>query len=222
MIIGAPSPNAGGSDRIVQPARGAERQALALIGDAAPTSVAQWLRRNEPAVQLPTGPVSKLLTKNQKAYLSQLAKSAFIRAEAHHATDGLSSDEWRHAESIKAAGVRISEAEQRHYNAIKGHFELLSGQAGKAFGTHLRESTNDLRIAHFKLATELKIHGLAEEYAAAICRRKYRGLALSGATAKQVWAVTFDIRRSHTKSAKAKRDSKTAAPKAAPSTDGPF
>jgi len=135
----------------------------------------------------------------QKLQLSELAAAAYERAITHYSTDDLKLAAWRQRESIKAAGLRISEAEQQHYNLIKAHFQALAGESGQAFDTHIREHTSPERVARFKLDEEIKKHGLADGYAAYIARCKFKQQDLAKLTAKQLWSLVYDIRRTHTK-----------------------
>lgn len=160
----------------------------------------------EPKIKLPAGTASKKLKDHQKRELSDLAEVAFKRAELAYDTDDLKLAAWRQRESIKAAGVRISEAEQKHYNDLKAHFQVMAGESGKAFDTTLREHTSPARVARFKLNEELTRHGLAESYASTIARCKFKQSVLDKLTAKQLWSLVYDIRRSHTKKAKAARE----------------
>lgn len=210
MIIGPPSSQPDRTPRVY-------RESIAIPAQRARASSAPGvgggpLPIKDAKVELPRGTASLKLKNHQKAYLSQLAEEAYNVARAHYSHDDLKLDAWRQRESINACGLRISEAEQRHYNDIKAHFELLKGDSGRAFQTQMREAGSDLRIADHKLSQELKKHGLTREYAEAIAIRKFKGQPLSHLTAKKLWVIIFDIRRAFTKAAQAKRAAKQATP----------
>lgn len=132
----------------------------------------------------------KPLTNHQKARLAILAKAAAVaQGESFTARE---MDEWRHEQAIKACGVRISEATQRHWADLKSAFEDLSGKPEKAFRTQMREGDNKRRVAMHKLAEELTKKGLHSSYAASICRAQFK-CALDEATAKQLWCVFYTI-----------------------------
>lgn len=170
---------------------------------------ASLLRKaKEPKIELPVGTASKRLKPWQKLTLVELAAAAYARAVTYHSTDDLTEDKWRQRESIKAANVRIKEAEQQHYNDLKAHFQTLAGESGKAFDTQLREHTSPVRVARFNLDKELTKHGLAESYASYIARCKYKQTVLDKLTAKQLWSLVYDIRRTHTKTKVAARIAK--------------
>ncbi len=207
MIIGQPT------SKPVSPAPASTSGLPALLPErgaraADAPGLARIPKPKEPAIALPQGTDDEMLKPWQKRLLSDLAEAAYKRAQQHHAHDDLSMTDWRHRESIEAAGVRISEAQQKHYNLIKAHFELLAGESGKAFNTHMREHTSPLRIARHKLDEELKKHQLQESYATHIAGCKFKQVVLDKLTAKQVWALVYDIRRNFTKGKKAARAAK--------------
>lgn len=129
------------------------------------------------------------LTRRQKAVLAQLAREAWV--ERGCPAEG--ADAWRRAQSLDACGVRISQAGQRHFAALKARFLDLAGRSGDALNTLVRDEDNARRIAHHKLADACRHSGLPLSYPAAICRRQYR-CALVDATAPQLWRLVFTIR----------------------------
>lgn len=133
----------------------------------------------------------KALTKTEKMNLSKLAKSAHDHLGL--GLKGKALDAWRAEESIKACGVRISEAVHGNWAAIKAHFEDLGGRPEAAFETHMRGVDNKRRVAMWKLHKELEAKGLAPGYAETICRSKFK-VPLDQASAKQIWVVFFDIK----------------------------
>jgi hypothetical protein len=131
---------------------------------------------------------AKPLSNNQKARLSMLARKAY----EHQKVQGMTATEWRHEIAINKVGCRISEAMQKHWNDLKSTFEDLAGRPGKAFNTQLRAGDNKRRIALYKLTNELAAHNLAPGYAEHICQAKFK-IPLAEASAKQIWALYFDI-----------------------------
>lgn len=102
-------------------------------------------------------------------------------------------DAWRREQAIRACGLRISEASQRHFAALRAHFLDLAGAHAAAFETLVRDEDNPRRIALHALAKACDQRGLPLAYPAAICRRQYR-CDLDHATAPQLWRLTFTIR----------------------------
>lgn len=133
----------------------------------------------------------KALSKEQKARLSISArKAAAVQGVSLKSKDLV---EWRHEVSIRACGVRISEATQAHWADLKAAFEDLGGQPEAAFLTQLREGDNKRRIAMWKLEKELEKKGLATGYAAAICKTQYK-IPLAQASAKQLWCLFYTVK----------------------------
>jgi len=139
----------------------------------------------------------KPLSKGQKARLSILARKAFY----HQKVQGMTATEWRHEIAIQKVGCRISEAVQDHWNDLKSTFEDLSGRPGKAFNTQVRAGDNKRRVALFKLTKELEAHNLAPGYGEKICFAKFK-VSLAEASAKQIWAIYFDITKRPVKGSK--------------------
>jgi hypothetical protein len=133
----------------------------------------------------------KPLTKKQKRILSQLARRAHVRTGAAAAGDNV--DEWRRAQAVEVCTRRISEARQQDYLLLHAHFADLAGESGVAFESLMRVSTNDKRVALYKLGEALRGAELPESYAAAICRHQFR-CEISQAGAKQVWNLVYTIR----------------------------
>lgn len=132
----------------------------------------------------------KPLSKNQKTRLSILAREAAIAQRISLAKTDL--DAWRHEESIRACGLRISEASQQHWPDLKAAFELLAGKPEKAFETQFREGDNKRRVALHKLTGALQSKGLHPSYAASICHAQFK-CAIEDATAKQLWCLFFTV-----------------------------
>jgi hypothetical protein len=132
----------------------------------------------------------KPLSKEQKARLSMLARKA---AEVQRVSGGYKAvDAWRHEISIRACGVRISEATQAHWADLKSAFEDLGGRPEKAFSTQMRAGDNKRRVAMWKLTQALNAKGLAPEYAGKICRAQFK-CQLEEASAKQLWCLFYTV-----------------------------
>lgn len=132
----------------------------------------------------------KPLSKEQKARLSILARKA---AEVQGITGGYRAvNEWRHEVSLRACGLRISEATQANWADLKSAFEDLGGQPAKAFQTQMREGDNKRRVALWKLTQALAGKGLQPAYAESICRCQFK-CGLEQASAKQLWCLFYTI-----------------------------
>lgn len=161
--------------------------------------------------------MSAPLTNGQKRYLSQLSERAFRFAGAKARGRGETWPEdtakelsfYRHNEVAKACqkvGLRC--CSQDDYKLVEAHFLNLLNEPGKAFQAHVRATTNDERIAEWKLLAEIKAAadvGIDRRYAEAICRRQY-GCTIIEASAKQKWNLMFTIKNR----ASAKRKEKAA------------
>lgn len=159
--------------------------------------------------------MSAPLDKGQKAYLAQLAREAFARAqraarEAGAVFEGdlfmnaLLNDfeEWRHEEVSRACsknGLRC--CTQDDYGAVKGHFLAKLGREGQAVKAIVRGEGNEGRVARFKLRKELEGAGFKWGYAEAICKSKFK-CDLASASPAQVWKIFYDVKRN----AKARRE----------------
>ena len=79
------------------------------------------------------------------------------------------------------------------YLRLCAHFLRIAREYDAANSAQLRAGTESRRIAEHKLREALRERGLAEEYAASICRRQFR-CALREANANQLWCLVFTIR----------------------------
>jgi hypothetical protein len=129
----------------------------------------------------------------EKQALAILAKQAYDVMKRNGATDE-TPDEFRQRLSEQACGLRISEARRRHFNDIKAAFLMITGRTTAALHAADRSATEGVRQALHQLRTELKRHGLAEGYAEAICRDKFKR-SLGEASEKQVWAIYYDVKK---------------------------
>ncbi len=100
---------------------------MLLGGDLPRPAKAPVHKNGRPAPHVGARPLSA----KQKGILSQIAADAFaIQSRLGLVDPGVKLDAWRHAEAIAAVKCRISEAEQRHYLPLKGHFQSLAGKTG--------------------------------------------------------------------------------------------
>lgn len=138
----------------------------------------------------------KPLSRRQKWRLSELAlQAARAMGEPVH---GLAHAEWRHQEARRAAGVRISEACQRDYTALKAHFLNLAGEPEAAFSELMQADDNPRRVALWNLTRALSERGLPAAYAEAICRRQYK-CSLAQAAAPQLWRLLYTVKNRRAK-----------------------
>lgn len=159
-----------------------------------------------------------LLTNDQKREIAQIAHAAWLvspeREGMLDANPTLSASAveaaWRHVEQGKVMGSlrqSLREATQRDYPALRAHFLRLRGAGLEDKGETAaaetceaaadrwtaRAATDGTRRAFFILRAALEERGLAESYAAAICRTQYR-CPLSMASEKQLWRLVFTIK----------------------------
>jgi hypothetical protein len=132
----------------------------------------------------------KPLSKRQKALLSILARAAAIRQGVPAVAAEL--DAWRRETSIRACGLRVSDATQAQWADLKSAFEDLGGRPEKAFQTQMREGDNKRRVAMHKLTRALYDRRLDPSYAAAICRAQFK-CPLAEASAKQLWCLFYTV-----------------------------
>lgn len=144
-----------------------------------------------------------VLSPRQKADIGKLATRAWRawpgRAEFLAANPELSPSAcfaaWRHVEQGKAVGKQslLDCTSECDFLRLCAHFLRIAREYDAANSAQLRAGTESRRIAEHKLREELRERGLAEEYAASICRRQFR-CALREANAKQLWCLVFTIR----------------------------
>lgn len=145
------------------------------------------------------------LSTDQKRCIAMAAKRAYLALPDREAFEAINDhlsatkcfEAWRHVEQGKATGgiqsltLCTSEA---HFLPLLAHFTALAGDAGSALGMLLRHGEQPRIVAYFKLLGALEERGLAEGYAAAICRSKYKR-PLGECTEKQLWGLFFDVRK---------------------------
>jgi hypothetical protein len=135
-----------------------------------------------------------LLTRDQRQALAILARQAFQTLTRHHAVDQ-DFQTWRHAESIRACGLRITEARNRDFLALKTHFLNLAGRSGEAFNAALKSQTEAHGWALATLMRECTAAGVSLDYPRAIARDKYKTTHLDELGDKQLWHLIFSVRR---------------------------
>lgn len=128
------------------------------------------------------------LTPDQRTGLAMLAKRAHVKMGR-----GENIDEWRHAQSIKAVGRRITEAGQRDFLPLRAHFLDLLGKSDVALNVLLRAESEPQRIALHMLQKACTERGLPLAYPEAICQ-KQNNCCLAEANAKQIWRLVFTVR----------------------------
>lgn len=139
------------------------------------------------------------LQKREVAIAARAAYEAWPEREAFECINSELSrsacfEAWRKAEQAKAVGIHsLCAMTQAHYGRVLAHFQKLAGHEAAAQRTTVRDADNERRIARYKLAEALRERGLAEAYAAAICRTQFR-CTLDEASAKQVWKLVFTVR----------------------------
>lgn len=155
-----------------------------------------------------------LLSRRQKRLVAQAAAAAWAvcpeREGYLDANPGLSAsavaDAWRRVQQGEVLGLprqSLREATQADFPALMAHFLALREQwcpAPQPVDTPApserwaaRAATDGGRRALYVLRRELASAGLAEEYAAAICRRQYR-CGLAEASERQIWRLVFTVR----------------------------
>lgn len=141
-------------------------------------------------------PSGDLLDNGQKARIAILAKEAFQKTpNAERSTSNLEFEQWRHEQQFLAIGKEsLRDATQADYLKLRGHFENLAGEPGRAVKTHMADAVKDKAIAMLKLRGSLAERGLHVSYAETICKGKCRGRGLDDANAKEIWEVNFTVR----------------------------
>lgn len=124
------------------------------------------------------------LTKPQRAFLGLLADGARRRLIQHGAIDAHdeSADDWRRREAREATkdldpqghGWKISEAPAHAFDALKAHFEVLSGKSREALDT-LTGPSNDTRQLTHLIDVQTKACGVTAGYVQGICKRMFGG-----------------------------------------------
>ena len=132
------------------------------------------------------------LTNDQKRILSQLARRAWTQAGPE--LDGMSADEFRQQEVVKACGkLGLRCCSQNDYGAVKGHFLNLLGETEKAFQAVHHGEGNARRVAEYKVVQACRDAGLELAYAAKICANTFK-CSLDEASTDQLWKLMFTVK----------------------------
>lgn len=107
---------------------------------------------------------------------------------------------WRHIEQERLTGRKhLTQCGQADYELLRAHFARLAGDGREAAAAEARMAGDDVRRAQAVLRAELAaaVRWIADprRYAETIARSKYK-VGLDGLTAKQIWTILFDLRRS--------------------------
>lgn len=144
------------------------------------------------------------LSNLQKRDIAIAARAAYQAWDGREAFEAINSDQsrtacfegWRHVEIGNATGgiQSLRECTQAHYATVLAHFQRLAGRAEAAQRTLVRDQDNGRRIAMHKLTAALRERGLVLDYAATICRSKFK-CPLDRASESQVWKLFYDVKR---------------------------
>ena len=107
---------------------------------------------------------------------------------------------WRHLEQEHLTGRKhLTQCGQGDYELLLAHFARLAGALREAAAAESRVSGDDVRRARAVLRSELAAarRQIADprRYVEAIAASKYKA-GLDNLTAKQLWTIIFDLRRS--------------------------
>lgn len=148
--------------------------------------------------------ITKTLTSPQRSFLGGLADGArriLIDRGAIEAHDETAKD-WRHRETREATkpldpqglGWTISEAPAYAFDAIKAHFEMLSGRAEKAMET-LMSDPNEMRQMAHAISVAARECGVGENYISGICKRQSRGRRTTWRNVQEGKAVLIALKQ---------------------------
>ncbi len=167
------------------------------------------------------GAAGMRLTRVQKGKVCQLAAKAWaaqgmpfyadqegMPAEAR-LSRSLALETWRQEEQEHVTGKRsLRECGQGDYCLLMEHFASLAGEFDEAAFWQQRAAGDDARRAMYCLRRELAkagpVLGNADAYALAIARDKWGSRRLGELSAKQLWTLSFDIRRAAARKGQAK------------------
>ena len=142
------------------------------------------------------------LDNEQKARICILAREAFVRMHGRAPASEAELAAWRHEQQVKACRLgSLTHATQAQMPDLEAHFLDLKGESGQAFRKLMKRDTGNPHVARAVLRKNLATFGLAEGYAAVICRSKCK-CELHEANATQLWKVIFQIRKNQQRKAK--------------------
>jgi len=156
------------------------------------------------------GSANTLLTSRQRSALAQLARRTFKTLEDHRLVQQ-DFDSWRREQCIKACGLRITEASNRHFLQLQAHFYNLQGRSEVAFKKALKQQTEERNWAMQKLKDECQKASLCLTYPRAIARAKYKTTDLESLESRQIWHLVFSVRRRDQKNRAGKTGGRKAA-----------
>lgn len=151
--------------------------------------------------------VTKGLTNPQKAQLSIAAREAFDVQTSHGLTDGISYDEWRHAETKIACGKEsFRDCTNKDFRSVLARFYALAGReqdaaalwqkTGRVKGSEELNDTHENRelckaLIRDKIAASQG--AISEAYVAAIIRNKHQGKTIHDLTASELQQLVYTI-----------------------------
>lgn len=141
------------------------------------------------------------LTKLQRRRLvGRLIRPAYERRRAAGLA-GDDFDDWRHEEQFKACHKQfLRSCVQEDWPRLMAHFLRILGRVDEARRYERRSAVGNIGVARYHLRQALEAAGDVIErpdaYAAAIARSRYKTGNLNELTARQIWGLVFDLRRS--------------------------
>jgi hypothetical protein len=151
--------------------------------------------------------VTKGLTNAQKAQLSIAAREAYDVQSNHGLTDGISYDEWRHAETKVACGKSsFRDCSNREFRSVLARFLALAGRehdaaslwqkTGRVKGSEELNDTHENRelcLALIREKIKLSQGVINDAYVAAIIRNKHNGKTIHDLTASELQQLVYTI-----------------------------
>lgn len=150
--------------------------------------------------------VTQPLSKSQKTTLSILARKAWSIQREAGLTD-CAFDAWRHEQVFIACGrAGLTDANNKHYRSILGHFQRLAGdeegaqktwaKTGRVAGsTEVHDTHENRELARALLRDLVAGSGglITEQYCEEVCRPKSGGRGLYEATAKELQDTVMTV-----------------------------
>lgn len=137
--------------------------------------------------------MSAPLSKDQKRYLSQLSRKAWLKAGPE--LDGIAADDFRRQEVAKAIGkLGLRCCDQNDYKLVEGHFLELLGRHGAAFNAQMKAATETKRLAMHKITEACQEFGFHLSYPDKICRAQNHGHGLDEIEEKALWRIFYTVR----------------------------
>jgi hypothetical protein len=142
------------------------------------------------------------LNAEQRRDLVILARNTFDKLRhAGGIPESVKFNDWRHQQCLMAVErPGLTACRQEDYLPMQAHFLGLIGADQLAAMAKLRAMTEPRRQAKAVLeqakAAARDVIERPDDYVAAIARCRFKGLSIDDLTAKQIWGLVFDIRRS--------------------------